>query len=247
MLEQRGKYKAWAEERMEKALKAVIGGGYSIRHASEVFSVPRSTLGDRFIGRVIPGSSSGPERYLTLDEERELVQFLARVAAIGYGKSRKQVMAIAQRVVDVKCLNRVVSNRWWESFCRRNPNLSLQASVPLSMARAKATDPDMLCRYFDLLECTFAENDLTGKPSCIFNMDESGVPHDPISPLVVAERGNSVASISSGNKAQVTIVACVSAAGFCMPPMMIWNRKVLSPELTCGEVEGTMYGLSGNG
>lgn len=32
-----------------------------------------------------------------------------------------------------------------------------------------------------------------------------------------------------------------------MPPMVIWNRKVLALEPTQGEVEGTMYGLSGNG
>ena len=94
-------------------------------------------------------------------------------------------MAIAQRVLDDKCLNRVVSNGWWESFCCRNPNLSLRASAPLSMARAKATDPDMLNQYFDLLECTFAENDLNGKPNNIFNMDESGVPLEHHLPMVI--------------------------------------------------------------
>ena len=74
--EHRGKYKAWDEGRMEKALKAVIGDGYSVRRASEIFNVPKSTLGDRVSGRVIPGSTSGPEKYLTLNEERELVQQL---------------------------------------------------------------------------------------------------------------------------------------------------------------------------
>ena len=69
-------------------------------------------------------------------------------------------MAIPQRVVEDKGSNRVVSNGWWETFCRRNPNISLRASAPLSIARAKATDPEMLFRYFDLLERTFAENDL---------------------------------------------------------------------------------------
>ena len=73
------------------------------------------------------------------------------------------------------------------------------------------------------------------------------MPLDPKAPLVVAEQGSTVATIGSDNKTQVTIVACVSAAGFCMPPMVIWNRKVLAPELVHGEVEGTMYGLSGNG
>ena len=43
--ERRGKYKAWDEGRMEKALKAVIGDGYSVRQASEIFNVPKSTLG----------------------------------------------------------------------------------------------------------------------------------------------------------------------------------------------------------
>lgn len=132
-------------------------------------------------------------------------------------------------------------------ICRRNPNISLRASATLSVARTKTTDPEMLSRYFNLLERIFAENDLNGKPNHIFNMVESGVPLDPKSPLVVAERGSAVTSIGSGNKSQVTIVACVSAAGFCMPPMVIWNRKVLVLELTQGEVDGTMYNLSGNG
>ena len=29
--------------------------------------------------------------------------------------------------------------------------------------------------------------------------------------------------------------------------MVIWDRKTLAPELTIGEVPGTIYGLSGNG
>lgn len=32
-----------------------------------------------------------------------------------------------------------------------------------------------------------------------------------------------------------------------MPPMVIWGRKTLSPELACGEVPGTIYGLSTKG
>jgi hypothetical protein len=32
-----------------------------------------------------------------------------------------------------------------------------------------------------------------------------------------------------------------------MPPMVIWDRNTLAPELIIGEVPGTIYGLSGNG
>ena len=32
-----------------------------------------------------------------------------------------------------------------------------------------------------------------------------------------------------------------------MPPMVIWDRKSLAPELAVGEVPGTIYGLSSRG
>jgi hypothetical protein len=105
----------------------------------------------------------------------------------------------------------------------------------------------MISRYFDLLERTLEENDLVSKPGQLYNMDESGMPLDPKSPRVIVERGSQAVAVGSGNKSQVTIVGCVSAAGFCIPPMVIWDRKTLAPELTIGEIPGTIYGLSANG
>ena len=78
-------------------------------------------------------------------------------------------------------------------------------------------------------------------------MDESGMPLDPKPPKVVVERGRAACTMGSGNKSQVTIVGCVNAVGLCIPPMVIWDRKTLSPQLTIGEVPGTIYGLSGSG
>ena len=92
------------------------------------------------------------------------------------------------------------------------------------------------------------ENKLYGKPGQIFNMDESAMPLDPESPKLVFEKGYHGAScVTNGDKAQITIVACVSAAGFSLPPMVIWDCQSLSPELTIGEVPGTIYGLSKKG
>ena len=52
---------------------------------------------------------------------------------------------------------------------------------------------------------------------------------------------------TSGNKAQITVVACVSASGNYIPPMIIWDRKSLKQEWTTGEVAGTLYGMSSKG
>ena len=54
-------------------------------------------------------------------------------------------------------------------------------------------------------------------------------------------------AIGSGLKTQITVVGCASAGGYCLPPMVIWDRKRLKPELTVGEVPGTIYGLSKKG
>ena len=52
---------------------------------------------------------------------------------------------------------------------------------------------------------------------------------------------------SSGNKTQVTIVACASASSTVLPPMVIFNGERLNHEYTKGEVPGTLYGMSPNG
>ena len=86
-------YKNYESQSMSQAMKAVIEGGFSIRLAAEKFNIPRTTLGDRISGRVLPGSVSGPPKFLTDDEESELEGFIFHYASMGYGKTRKDVMA----------------------------------------------------------------------------------------------------------------------------------------------------------
>ena len=47
-------YKRWSEHSISRAVTAVIDDGISVRQAAEEYSVPRSTLGDRISGRVLP-------------------------------------------------------------------------------------------------------------------------------------------------------------------------------------------------
>ena len=74
------------------------------------------------------------------------------------------------------------------------------------------------------------------------------MPLDPSPPLVVARRGQKHPSaVSSGDKSQITVLSCCSAVGYAMAPFVIFDRKFLRPELTVGEVLGTVYGLSKKG
>jgi len=83
---------------------------------------------------------------------------------------------------------------------------------------------------------------------CICNVDESGVPLEHRSPLVIAKRSQRKARYcTSGNKSQVTVVACIKTTGQCMPPFIIFDAKNLNIDWTKDEMPGSTYGLSENG
>ena len=232
---------------MSHAILAVQKG-MSIRNAAASYNIPKSTLGDRMSGGVVPGSTSGPPAYLTSEEEEQLVKFLTGCASIGYARSKKEVMALVSRVIEGKGKHVEISNGWWESFKKRNPKLILRLASPLSYVRAIASDRDTLDCYYNLLEKTLLENGLLENPCNIFNCDETGMPLDSTGLRIVVEIGvKNPVHINSGCKSQITVLACVSAPGYSLPPFVIFDRKSLNPQLVKGEVPGTTYGLSTNG
>lgn len=93
-----------------------------------------------------------------------------------------------------------VTYGWLDSFHKRNPELTLWVSVPLSMARSRATDVDILSYYCDLLEETVVSNNLLEKPTFIFNMDATGLPLDPAPSKLIIKKGTAAHAVGSGDK-----------------------------------------------
>ena len=233
---------------MQQAISSVERGESSTRRAAEMFRVPRATLHDYVSGKIQFGCKSGPKTYLTSDEEEELENFIIRCARVGYPHTKKQILALVQEIVDGKGIETTVSNGWWERFCARHPKVTLKSAVPLSLARAIASDPITIQNYYDELEDCLVENDILDRPAHSFNCDESNLPLNPKCPKTVNEVGAKNPSYVTGNdKSAVTVLACVSAAGYAIPPFIIFDRKTLNPQYTIGEVPGTLYGLSSNG
>ena len=238
----------YSNESMLKAYEAVTRGEVSIRRASEVYGVPRTTLQDRVSGKVSLDAKCGVGRLLTDEEESRLAGFLIGCASIGYAKSWKDVLAIAQQILDSRNTGAVVTKGLWVSFQKRHPNLTLRHAEPLAYARAVASNTVVIHRYFDLLEETLRENKIANRPAQIFNCDETGMPlmHKP--PKVIAGVGQKHPyTITGSDRSQITVLACANAAGYCIPPMVVFDRKTLNPELAAGEVPGTFYGLSDSG
>ena len=71
---------------MFRAMKEVKEGEMGVNRAGNDYEVPQMTLKDWIAGRVILGTNIGCKPYLSVDEEKELVNFLVTCSKLGYGK-----------------------------------------------------------------------------------------------------------------------------------------------------------------
>ena len=73
----------------DKHAVEAVEKGESVLKAAEVYNAPCSTLHDRVSGKTAQDARSGPQPYLTLEEEEELTSFLLQAAKIGYPHTSK--------------------------------------------------------------------------------------------------------------------------------------------------------------
>ena len=244
------KRKQWTYEAIVAAMKSVIDENTPISRAAEMHGVPKSTLHNRISGNVTHGDKPGPDQLLSPAEEEELSNFLVEVAQAGYVKTRKQIKNIAGRVaVDKKRMKTLdVSHGWFQRVMQRHPDLSYRKGDPTANVRMNCLNKEVISEYFHFLTEVLTENEFLDSPSRIYDVDETGIALDGHAPRVVAKRGQKkVRYRTTGNKKQVTVVACVNASGQCIPPFVIFDAKRLNMQWRKGEVIGTAYGLSQKG
>ena len=242
------KYRNWSDVSLREALAAVNVQGMSVAKAAELYGIPRTTLNDYKLSNSMPGVKPGRPTLLSSSEENDLAHFLLSSAEIGYSRTRLEVLSIVERMLSARGDRRVVTSGWWNKFAVRHPQLTLRAASTLSTNRAKASTRECIDNYFDVLEQTLNDSGLIDHPSLIFNMDESGFPLDPKPLKTIHKRGvKNPMTVSSGSKAQITVVACVSASGQCIPPLIVWKRKSMITEMAHGELPGTRYGFTEKG
>ena len=86
--------------------------------------------------------------------------------------------------------------------------------------------------YYTKLQTLVEEHSLSRFPELILNADETGVPLDfRPSKVVSPKRMKNVWAVSSGNKANITVMGCASAAGDVTDPIVIFKGKKVNDAL----------------
>lgn len=89
-----------------------------------------------------------------------------------------------------------------------------------------ATNVESLTQYFNILEETLRQNGIFNNPMKIYNCDETGMPLNPKGVKVVAKKcAKNVNCVSGESKTQITVLACTSASGISIPPMVIFGGR----------------------
>lgn len=115
------------------------------------------------------------------------------------------------------------SHRWAQGFMKRN-TLGLRRTTSVG----QPTPPEHLAKI-ETFRAYVRSESLFIPPFNIGNMDETSVPFDMVSKRTIARKGSDCVKIDSTGheKSNFTVVLCVMASGEKLPPLIIFEKKLI--------------------
>ncbi|XP_053372948.1 uncharacterized protein LOC123560642 [Mercenaria mercenaria] len=225
--------------------------GISVYRAARDYSVPESTLRDRHLGLVPLECHIGFDSIFSNVEEQKLVNHITYMASIGYGYNKSSIQYMAWDYA--KSLGKQVkakeslSDNWFYGLLKRWPDLCVKKPQKLSIARAKSASREALNNYYSELGFILTINDLTDKPQCISNIDETGVNSEHSPPKIVCDKNTIPQNVTSSRSQTVTIIASGIALGNSIPPYYVFPGQRWNPEFLNDACPGSAGEMSKTG
>lgn len=245
----------WDSTSMERAIEAVRSGKLGFLKASLEYNVPKTTLLRRVKGKNSELSSSGKRKLgrfrvvFTDEQEDEIVQHVLRLEERFYGMTSIDLRRMAYDLAEKNNINhkfnkitKLAGEDWLLGFKRRHPNVVLRNPEKTSAARARAFNRITVGKFFGVLDSMLKK--FRYPPHRIWNVDETGFTNvQTKSTKVLALKGRrQVGTISSAERGFLcTAVICMSAGGSFIPPLIIFPRARMKPELQDGAPPGSIF------
>ncbi|XP_046391537.1 MFS-type transporter clz9-like [Ischnura elegans] len=243
----------WTAKDVSNA-RADVEMGTSLRQAAKKYGIPFSTLQQRFMTQGMGDPRMGRKAVFTKEQEAEIVGNVKTLANMCYGLTplqlRKLVFEYAEKV-NLKHRfnkdNRLAGKDWLEGFLKRNPSVSVRKPEATSLNRIRGFNREEISLFFENLEKVMVRYRF---PPCkIYNMDETGltVVHETMK--VIGPKGQKrIGAVTSGERGKTTtVICCMNAAGGYIPPMIIYARHRVTPNLEANGPTGALYACSVNG
>ena len=244
------------EELIVNIVREIDRGEISLCAASKKYGIPKSTLSDKYrrIRENRPEGTRGRRQVFSVEIEERMTKVITVLAKWGFPFTKKMVLNVVQEFVkDLNLSTPFTDGRpgddWFVNFCKRN-NLKLKNCESLQSNRQQNTaDPFIIYDFYDKLKTVMDELELNDKPDSIWNLDESGFCHDPSKTKgLMNSSQNAFRVIMGSGKLNTTILACCSASGRILPPLIIFKAKALWTSWRGNnDLSGVMYSSTPNG
>ncbi|KAI1514845.1 DDE superfamily endonuclease [Pyrenophora tritici-repentis] len=119
-----------------------------------------------------------------------------------------------------------VGQKWPANFVKRTDSLRTCFNQAYDRQRALCEDPALIRTWFKLVEETKAKYGICDED--VYNFDEAGFIIGKITTQLVitgAERRGRPKTLQPGNREWVTLIAAISAAGWLVPPFLIFASQ----------------------
>ena len=192
-----------------------------MRQAAATYNVPKSTLHDRLTGKPARRDCEPNSRKLTPTEELVIIKHILDLDSRGKSPNFRALRDMANRLLRERAAPEVGIN-WPSRFIQRKPELKTRVTRKYDYQRAKCEDPRVIGPYFDGLEKKKEEYGIQDEDT--YNFDESGFQMGVVVAEVVitaSERRSAPKKIQPGNREWATLIACINAAGWAIPPFLI--------------------------
>lgn len=244
----------YTEEDVGKALEA-IKSGMSIRNASKIYQIPRTTLLYKHTGKSPISAKKGPALVLTDKEESDLVSWFTIISDKGFTLSKQQILDSVQILV-----NKIVKRKtpfsdgrpgrhWYEKFIRRHSKLT-QTIDENTRERRATLNEEKLKNWFQETNRLLGEKQLLDiHPSRVFTYDEAAFFLNPEADKILIQRGSkAISNLGKSNDREcLTTMFTVNASGTIAPPMVMFRYQRTPQSIRSSIPDNWVHGNSSNG
>ena len=206
MPQQQSKNNALNEHKVQLALAALKQDPkLSERRAAAIYSVPRTTLHARRVGRPSRDDSMANSRNITNAEEEAIVKYVLELVEHGHPPRLLDVANMANCLREERGLGPVGSN-WASTFVSRTPELKVKFNRKYDYKRALCEDSGVIQGWFSLVANIKAKYGILDANT--YNFNETGFTMGQISSRAVvtaADLPRQPKSIQPGNREWVTV------------------------------------------
>jgi hypothetical protein len=234
------------EDTWRNAIKAVQEEGLSYRIAGAKYGVNPTSLYRRSTKKVQISAKPGSPTFLTSEQEKGILDMITYKSSHGMCMSHAEIRLLARDIALRGSKHEEIppnfpSDKWVQRFIKRHPLISSRKSQILDCKRAEYSTQENVEHYYKNLSKEIVKY----SPDRIFNCDETGVTtQGPCSIRVVCPKKSPANIRRSNNKENVTIMACVNAAGDALPPMYIFMGKRRQLEWMNGCLPGSTCAMT---